>query len=94
MLRGWDEGFSIPSFGMFIDHRRHGLGLGKEMLALTIEAARELLCEKIRLSVFASNPSACRIYLGAGFKEIERIAVIHHGAADQKIVMIKDVINE
>lgn len=91
MLRGWDEGFSIPSFGIFIDHRKHGLGLGKEMLDLTIEAAKNLDCEKIRLSVFASNPSACKLYLSRMFKEIERSPVAHNGVPDQKIIMIKDL---
>ena len=26
MLRGWDEGYDIPSFGMFVDYRHHGMG--------------------------------------------------------------------
>ena len=91
MLRGWDEGFATPSFGMFIDHRRHGLGLGKELLDLTIEAAKNLDCQKVRLSVFASNASAFRLYLGRVFKEIERSSVVHNGIPDQKIIMIKDL---
>jgi ribosomal protein S18 acetylase RimI-like enzyme len=91
MLRGWDEGFSIPSFGIFIDYRKHGLGLGKEMLDLTIEAAKNLACEKVRLSVYTSNPSACKLYLSKGFKEIERSPVMHNGVPDQKIIMIKDL---
>lgn len=91
MLRGWDEGFSIPGFGIFIDHRKHGLGLGKELLDLTIEAAKNLDCEKVRLSVFASNPSACKLYLSRMFKEIERSSVVHNGVPDQRIIMIKDL---
>ena len=89
MLRGWDEGFSIPSFGIFIDYRKHGLGLGKELLDLTIEAAKGLNCSKIRLSAYASNLSACKIYLSRGFKEMERSTVMHNDALDEKIVMLK-----
>ena len=85
------EGFFIPSFGIFIDHRQHGLGLGKEMLDLTIQAAKDLSCRKVRLSVFASNPSACKIYLSRGFEEIGRSAVMRGGIADEKIIMLKDL---
>lgn len=94
MLRGWEEGFSIPSFGMFIDYRKHGLGFGKEMLDLTLEVSRHLGCGKVRLTVFASNPAAFKIYRSRGFKEIERSAVVHGNVPDQKIVMIKDLSNE
>jgi len=91
MLRGWDEGFSVPSFGIFIDHRQHGQGLGKQLLDLTIEEAKKLQCHHIRLSVYASNPSACKIYRSRGFKETDRKAVMNKGFADEKIVMLKDI---
>lgn len=91
MLRGWDEGFSVPSFGIFIDHRCHGKGYGKELLDLTIDAARELGCSQIRLSVFASNPAARKIYRSRGFTERENIPVEHKGVMDEKIIMLKDL---
>lgn len=91
MLRGWDEGFSVPSLGIFIDYRKHGLGFGKKLLDLTIEAAKSLNCTKIRLSAYASNQSACKIYWSRGFKEIERSTVTHNGTLDENIVMLKDL---
>jgi ribosomal protein S18 acetylase RimI-like enzyme len=91
MLRGWDEGYSIPSFGIFIDHRQHGHGFGRELLALTVGEAKNLGCEKVRLSVYASNPAACRIYRDLGFVEAERISITHLGQKDQKIVMVKEL---
>ncbi len=91
MLRGWDEGFSVPSFGIFIDHRKHGFGIGKELLDHTIEAAQKIGCKKIRLSVYASNQIAYKIYENRGFTEIERLAIEHNGLPDQRIVMLKEL---
>ena len=91
MLRGWEEGYSIPSFGMFIDQHKQGLGLGKQLLDLTIDAARQLRCEKIRLSVRANNHPAHKIYKSRGFKEIERSEIVTDGLQDEKIIMLKDL---
>lgn len=91
MLRGWEEGYTVPSFGMFIDHRQHGKGYGKELLGKTIEAAQKLGCHQIRLSVYASNQPACKIYAAYGFFETERIDIEEHGEKDQKIIMVKDL---
>jgi len=91
MLRGWDEGFTVPSFGIFIDHRKHGLGFGKNLLDLTIEEAERLQCPKIRLSVFASNQPAFKLYLSRGFKETNRSAVKHNNIADENIIMEKEL---
>ena len=89
MLRGWDEGFTIPSFGMFIDHHLHGKGYGKQLLDLTIEEARQLGCEKIRLSVREANQPAYRIYKSRGFREIDRSKM--PDSKDEKIIMIKEL---
>jgi ribosomal protein S18 acetylase RimI-like enzyme len=89
MLRGWDEGYSIPSFGMFIDQHYHGKGYGKQLLDLTIKAARKLGCEQIRLSVRAGNHPAHHMYQSRGFKEIDRSKM--SDAKDEKIIMIKEL---
>jgi ribosomal protein S18 acetylase RimI-like enzyme len=91
MLRGWEAGYTVPSLGMFIDHRQHGKGYGKELLGKTIEAAQKLGCHQIRLSVYASNQPAYKIYIAHGFFEIERIDIENHGDKDQKIIMVKDL---
>lgn len=91
MLRGWEEGYTIPSFGTFIDHRQHGKGYGKELLRLTIEAAQALGCKQVRLSVYASNLPACKIYLACGFFETERVDTENHGEKDQKLIMVKNL---
>ena len=39
MLRGWDEGYDVPSFGITVDVDFQG-GLGTRMTAWTLEQAR------------------------------------------------------
>ncbi len=89
MLRGWDEGYDVPSFGMFIDRQHQARGYGQQLLDLTIAAARQLGCEHIRLSVSTGNRPAYHLYQSRGFKEITRSAM--PDAKDEKIIMIKDL---
>lgn len=91
MLRGWDEGYEIPSFGTFVDHELHGRGIGSRLLDETIAAARELGAPKVRLSVYASNAGAERLYRSRGFAETERTAVDRGGSADERVVMVLDL---
>jgi [ribosomal protein S18]-alanine N-acetyltransferase len=74
MLRGWDEGFVVPSFGIAVDASWHGRGVGTRMTAWTVEQARTLGAPSVRLTVYADNPGARRIYERLGFTERERRA--------------------
>ena len=91
MLRGWDEGYDVPSFGIAVDADFHGRGLGTRMTTWTIEQARELGCRQVRLSVYGSNDTAYRIYERMGFRELERTEVDHAGSPDRRIVMTKEL---
>jgi [ribosomal protein S18]-alanine N-acetyltransferase len=73
MLRGWDEGYDVPSFGIIVDHRRHGKGYGKALTSHALELARQLGCERVRLTVHADNPRAVALYEKAGFKTTETL---------------------
>ncbi len=88
MLRGFDEGFVVPSFGIFVDHRHHGRGIGRELTAWTVEAARDRGCPAVRLSVYASNTTALRLYRSLGFQDRERTPVDRGGVTDEKIAML------
>ena len=88
MLRGWDEGFEVPSLGMFVDHEHWGAGVGGALLDATVSAARALGASAVRLSVYASNPVAWRLYAGRGFTEIERASVERASGRDVRIVMM------
>lgn len=91
MLRGWDDGFEIPSFGIFVDYRYHGLGVGRQMTEFGIAETQRLDCHAVRLSVYASNTRAVNLYISLGFKEISREPVLVTGEPDAKIIMVKDL---
>jgi len=87
MLRGFDEGFAVPSFGIFVDHRHHGHGVGRRLTAWTVGEARRRGCAAIRLSVYASNTAGVHLYHSLGFEEREREIVARAIGQDEKIVM-------
>lgn len=91
MLRGWDEGFKIPSFGILVDHRCRGLNLGRQMTEFAIREARNLNCYNIRLSVYASNVHAMDLYFSLGFEEITREFCVIAGEIDEKVIMVKNL---
>ncbi len=87
MLRGFDEGYEIPSFGVFIDHACQGRGVGRRLTVWTIDQARLRGCPAVRLSVYADNVGARSLYASLGFHEQERQAVERTGRPVEKIVM-------
>lgn len=91
MLRGWDEGYEIPSFGILVDHRYHSLGIGRRMVEWTLLEAQRLRVTHIRLSVYRSNMRAFRLYRSLGFVEVSREAVIVDEEPDEKVVMLKEL---
>lgn len=91
MLRGWDEGYSIPSFGILVDRHFQNHGLGTKMTEFAITEARKPGCRQVRLSVYASNEVALRLYTSLGFIESERKSVLVMGQPDERIIMLKDL---
>jgi ribosomal protein S18 acetylase RimI-like enzyme len=67
MLRGWDEGFEVPSLGIAISPAHKGRGLGRRLMAFLHEAAAERGARKIRLTVDESNLAAIRLYRSLGY---------------------------
>jgi ribosomal protein S18 acetylase RimI-like enzyme len=91
MLRGFDAGFTIPSFGIFIDREHQGQGVGRRLTEWTVEQARRRGCTAVRLSVYAANAPALALYSSLGFREREREPVERHGRSDEKIVMLLEL---
>ena len=91
MLRGWNEGFDVPSFGVVVDSEWQGQGIGSLLTDFTLDRAPWLGSARVRLSVYASNERAHRMYLSRGFDEVEREPVSRNGDADERIVMIKEL---
>ena len=67
MLRGWDEGYKVPSLGIAIHPLVRGKGLGKLLVEFLHAAARWKGAEKIRLKVYPDNMHAVRLYEKLGY---------------------------
>ena len=67
MLRGWDEGYSIPSFGVALSMAYRDRGLGRLLLRYAIETARGRGAATMMLKVHLDNPSARHLYESEGF---------------------------
>jgi ribosomal protein S18 acetylase RimI-like enzyme len=67
MLRGWDEGFSVPSLGIAIHPSYRMQGLAKNFLAFMHQRAKEKGAKKIRLSVYTNNIAAIKLYRSFGY---------------------------
>ena len=82
MLRGWDEGYQIPSLGLFVAKNQQGLGLGKQMVKFCLQEANKLDCHSIRLSVYETNITAVSLYRSFGFTEKNRVPIKRKGVFD------------
>jgi len=67
MLRGWDEGYEIPSLGIVIHPAAANKGLGTMFVKFLHSAAWIRGCFKIRLSVHKNNTVALSIYEKLGY---------------------------
>jgi ribosomal-protein-alanine N-acetyltransferase len=67
MLRGWDEGYSIPSFGVAVGVPYRGAGIARSLLRYAIASARERGAVTLMLKVHLDNPNARHLYESEGF---------------------------
>ena len=68
MLRGWDEGFEVPSLGIAIDPSVRGRRIGLALMHFLHAVAKQRGCSSIRLTVSATNLAAIRLYEGLGYR--------------------------
>ena len=68
MLRGWDEGYEVPSLGIAVDPRAQGKGYGRLMMTFLHSAARVRGARQIRLKVYPDNTRAVALYRSLGYK--------------------------
>lgn len=73
LLRGWNEGFTIPSLGIAISPHARGQGLATMLMQFLHSAAHRKGASKIRLRVLKQNKKAHSLYstLGYSFEEDE-----------------------
>jgi RimJ/RimL family protein N-acetyltransferase len=67
MLRGFDQGYTVPSFGVLVDRDWRGRGLGRLALEVSKTMCRLLAAEKLMLKVHPSNAAARALYESEGF---------------------------
>lgn len=67
LLRGWDEGYQIPSLGIAIYPAARGFGLGKLLMHFLHVSAYRRGASKIRLRVRRSNRNAVKLYEDLGY---------------------------
>jgi perosamine synthetase len=91
MLRGLDEGWEVPSFGIMVDREWHGRGVGGRLTDYTIDRARADGAPKVRLSVYASNEVAAAMYVRRGFVEQSREVVHRESGQMTRVVMVKEL---
>jgi RimJ/RimL family protein N-acetyltransferase len=68
MLRGFDEGYKIPSYGVWISEKFSGLGISKLTLQHAIAYCKINKIKKLMLKVHPENSIAKNIYEHFGFR--------------------------
>ncbi len=67
ILRGWDEGFLVPSLGIAIHPHFRGKGLAIEFMKFLHEQAGAKGADKVRLTVTKRNVNAIKVYQKIGY---------------------------
>lgn len=67
ILRGWDDGWPVPSLGIWIDPALRGTGAARLLMAHLHLAAALAGAERIRLKVYQDNPRARELYERLGY---------------------------
>jgi ribosomal protein S18 acetylase RimI-like enzyme len=67
MLRGWDEGYEVPSLGIVIDPGQQGRGHGRRLMEFLHDIARQRGARRVRLRVHTENERAVTLYRSLGY---------------------------
>jgi GNAT superfamily N-acetyltransferase len=67
MLRGFDEGYETPAYGVAVDAAARGLGIGRLTLVASKTLCRLIGVARIMLKVHPENGIARRLYESEGF---------------------------
>lgn len=69
MLRGVDEGFEIPSLGIYVIPQARGRGVSRAVMQGLHSMARlDLGASKVRLKVYSDNLPALKLYEKIGYQ--------------------------
>jgi [ribosomal protein S18]-alanine N-acetyltransferase len=67
LLRGWDEGYTVPSLGIAIHPAARGRGLARPFMAFLHAAAKQRGAGQVRLTVYKDNERAVELYRRLGY---------------------------
>ena len=73
MLRGWDDGYDVPSLGIYVRKEARGSGIATWFMNELHDTAKKNGADKIRLTVEKDNYKAIELYKSLGYilKETE-----------------------
>jgi ribosomal protein S18 acetylase RimI-like enzyme len=69
ILRGWDAGYEVPTFGVAVDPALRGRHVGAQLLQSALDVADKRGASAVMLHVEPENKEALAWYERAGFKE-------------------------
>ncbi len=72
MLRGFDQGYQVPAYGVFIDESYRSLGLATLSLYHAISFCKTNRIGQLMLKVHPDNAAARHVYEKAGFRKTGR----------------------
>lgn len=78
MLRGFDQGYAIPAYGVWIAPAFSGCGLALMTLNHAVVTCQAVGCREIMLKVHPNNLHAKAIYEKYGFKQVNSDAQNGH----------------
>jgi [ribosomal protein S18]-alanine N-acetyltransferase len=67
LLRGWEEGYEVPSLGIAVHPDARGLGLARAFMLFLHSAALMKGACRVRLKVYPDNAPARRLYESLGY---------------------------
>ncbi len=72
MVRGWDGGHPQRAYGLLVDHRQHGRGIGVEATRLMLAELHVRGHDAVRARVHEDNEASLRMLRTNGFADIGR----------------------
>jgi ribosomal protein S18 acetylase RimI-like enzyme len=69
LLRGWDAGYDVPTFGVAVGPASRGLHIGAQLLQSALDVAGKRGAKAVMLHVEPENTQAIAWYQREGFEE-------------------------
>jgi ribosomal protein S18 acetylase RimI-like enzyme len=85
MLRGWEEGYRVPSLGIIIHPDFAGMGIGAMFMRFLHLAAWFKDAKAIRLSVYKDNIPAVNMYKKLGYELVHKNSKVYIGTLRRSV---------